>query len=453
MRTKRAFVIIIGLALGLASTGNAQPGGDTNIIIQLDASGTVAASRSSIKISGTVTGPDDKPAPQVRVSLFPSFSQAEKQTDSEGRFTLTFDPRQSGPVGAAAPIVVARDLMRNLAATVDLEEGATNANVRLEPALTLASRITDLDGKVLTNAQVQLWFHTERMASNLGSPVRADAEGRFEIKALPPGRQYTVNVSAKSFGQERRNVPASDTATNRLELEPFQLVRADQRIAGVVLDEDDKPVARASIYSYGDKQPNLNALTDAKGQFSMDKVCAGPIQLSANSRNGGYANVMAEGGDTNIVIQITSRRVVSRAEPPIARLKGKPLPDLAPLGVTTAEAPADQPLLAVLVDAEQRPSRRALRLLGEQAAAIKEKGVVVIVVHTGTMADGEFKTWKQETALPFPVVSLKGDAEKARAAWGAGALPWLILTDKAHRVTAEGFALEELDAKLKSLAK
>jgi hypothetical protein len=32
-------------------------------------------------------------------------------------------------------------------------------------------------------------------------------------------------------------------------------------------------------------------------------------------------------------------------------------------------------------------------------------------------------------------------------------LPWLILTDKAHRVTAEGFPLEELDAKLAAVAK
>ena len=45
------------------------------------------------------------------------------------------------------------------------------------------------------------------------------------------------------------------------------------------------------------------------------------------------------------------------------------------------------------------------------------------------------------------------DAEKARASWGATALPWLILTDKAHKVTAEGFDVDELDAKLKSLAK
>jgi hypothetical protein len=139
--------------------------------------------------------------------------------------------------------------------------------------------------------------------------------------------------------------------------------------------------------------------------------------------------------------------------PRAASLKGRPLPDLAPLGLAPADAPADQAVLAVLIDAEQRPSRRALRLLGEQAVALKEKGLAVIVVHTGTMADDAFKTWKQEAALPFSVGCLKGDADKARASWGAGALPWFILTDKAHRVTAEGFDLDELDAKAKDVGK
>jgi uncharacterized GH25 family protein len=428
-------------------------GGETNITVHLGVRETYAATRAPSKVTGTVADPEGKPATKVLVGLFPSFSPTEKQTDSEGRFTLPFNPGQFGPMGATQPIVVARDLSRNLAAALDLEEGATNARVRLEPALTLTSRITDPNGKPLTNGQVQALFHTERMLSTLGVPVRVDAEGRFEIKGLPPGRQYTVKASAKGFGQEQRNVPASDTATNRVELEPFELAPANQRIAGVVLDEDDKPVVRASIYSYGPKQPNVNAQTDAKGQFSMEKVCAGTIQLSANSQRGGYANVTTEGGDTNIVIRISAARVMRRVEAPTSRLKGKPLPDLAPLGLTPEQAPADHVLLAVLIDAEQRPSRRALRLLGEQAAAIKEKGVAVIVVHAGTMTEDNFKAWKQEAALAFPVGCLKGDAEKARATWGASALPWLILTDKAHRVTAEGFTLEELDTKLKDVAK
>src|ERR1019366_78269 len=104
------------------------------------------------------------------------------------------------------------------------------------------------------------------------------------------------------------------------------------------------PVARASVYSYGNGQPNINAQTDAKGQFTLDKVCAGPIQLSANNRGGGYGNVTAEGGDTNVLIKISTSRVMRMASPRTASLKGKPLPDLAPLGFTLADAPADQVL-------------------------------------------------------------------------------------------------------------
>ena len=419
-------------------------GGETNITIHLGNRGAVMASRSSVTIRGTVADPEGKPAAKVSVSLFPSFSQGEKQTDAEGRFTLSFDRNQFGPMGATQPIVVARDVSRNLAAAVDLEEDATNASVRLEPALTIVGLVNGPNGRGIDNAQAQAIFHSERMGSYLGAPVHADAVGRFEIKGLPAGRQYSINASAKGFGQDQRNVPAAEAQTNRIELE---------QIAGVVVDDDDKPVANASIHCMGGKQPSLNVQSDAKGRFAMEKVCAGTIRLFANSPRGGYANTSAEGGDTNVVIRISTARMMSRREPSAARLKGKQLPDLAPLGLTAEQAPAEKPLLAVLIDAEQRPSRRALRFLGEQAPAIKEKGVAVVVLHTGTMTDEDFATWKKEAALAFPIGSFKGGAEKARSAWGASALPWLILTDKAHVVAAEGFPLEELDAKLKDVAK
>ena len=255
-------------------------GGDTNITVQLGVRESYSPSQGSTRITGKVTDLDGKPAPRVRVSLFPSFSPSEKQTDSEGRFTLTFSPNQFGPMGATQPIVVARDPARNLATALELEEGATNASLRLEPALALFGRVTDPSGKPITNAEAQALFHTERMSSHLGAPVRADAEGRFEIKGLPPGRQYSITASAKGFGQEQRNLEATDAATNRLDLKPFQLMPADRRIAGVVVDSDDKPVANAYINGYGEGQPSVNGQTDAKGRFSFHHVCAGPIQAA-----------------------------------------------------------------------------------------------------------------------------------------------------------------------------
>lgn len=289
------------------------------------------------------------------------------------------------------------------------------------------------------------------MGSWVGSPARSDAAGHFEINGLAPGWRYSVEVSAKGYGRQTQNAPAPEADIRRVELEPFQLLIADQRIAGIVLDADDKPVAHASIYLYGDKQPNGNTQTDSKGHFSFNNVCAGQIHLSPNNQGGGYGNATAEGGDTNITIHLGASPSARPQRTHVASLKGKPLPDLAPLGVAPADAPAGQPLLVVLIDAEQRPSRRALRLLAEQAPALKQKGLAVVVLQAGEMTGDALAAWKTETALPFPLASCPTAPEKTRAAWGAAALPWLVLADKAHRVTDEGFAPEDLEAKLKAL--
>ena len=58
--------------------------------------------------------------------------------------------------------------------------------------------------------------------------------------------------------------------------------------------------------------------------------------------------------------------------------------------------------------------------------------------------------WMEKNKPPFPVGCLTGDVEKARSAWGAVALPHLILTDKKHIVIAEGFTIGELHAKIEA---
>ena len=60
----------------------------------------------------------------------------------------------------------------------------------------------------------------------------------------------------------------------------------------------------------------MNGKTDAKGRFSFNQVCAGPIQLNANTPNGGYGSVCAEGGDTNITVHLGVRESYPRQEPP-----------------------------------------------------------------------------------------------------------------------------------------
>ena len=430
-------------------------GGDTNIVIHLgsqEANFGNGRGRPRQRVHGVVLDASGNPAAKIAVSIFPDFSNAQKKTDAEGKFVVTFDPNQFGGGNDTARVIIARDAEHNLAAALDVEEDATNATLKLAPGFTLAGHATGLNGQRLTNAQAQLSFRTPRMSSSLGQGVRVGPDGKFEIQGLPGGRGFNVSVTAPGYGQDSHNAETGEGENRRVELDPFQLLVADQRIAGVVLDNDDKPARRVYVYFYGDKQVGQSRETDAQGQFAFDKVCAGTLQVNASSMNGGgFANVHAEAGDTNIVIHLSNNAGRRANAPRASVLRGKPLPDLATAGLGAEDAPADRPVLVLLIDAEERPSRRVLRSLGEAAPALKQKGLAVVVLQSGDMAADAFNTWKQEAATPFPVGQLKQEPEKARAAWGAGALPWFILTDKAHKVVAEGFALEDLEAKISQI--
>lgn len=425
--------------------------GDTNVVIRMGtARRTIQpAAPERVRMTGKVTDPDGQAAPGVLVRLIP-FSDSESQTDQGGAFRISYQPNFMGGSREYQRMVIARDLVRNLAAALEVDSDSTNAEPRLAPALALTGRVTDMGGQPIPNTKIITYLYAGSMGSQVCRPVQAGPDGSFEIKALPTDRRYSLNVSAPGYGQDSRGFTPGETEIC-MDLEPFQLILADQCIAGRVVDEKDKPVPGANLHSYGNKQPSLNGQTDSKGRFRFEKVCPGPIRLSVSSQSGAHAQVTAEGGDTNILVQLSSS---SRGQLAVSRaisLKGKPLPDLAPFGVTIADAPKGRPILVLLMDVEQRPSRRALKLAADQAALLRAKGVTAVVIQAGAITEEAFSEWKGETDLAFPIGRMKEASPKTRAAWGASALPWLILTDKDHLVVAEGFAPEELEAKLKTI--
>ena len=52
-------------------------------------------------------------------------------------------------------------------------------------------------------------------------------------------------------------------------------------------------------------------------------------------------------------------------------------------------------------------------------------------------------------AYDIPVGTIKADIERTLLTWGVRGQPWLILTDRNHTVTAEGFGINELDEKIR----
>jgi len=131
---------------------------------------------------------------------------------------------------------------------------------------------------------------------------------------------------------------------------------------------------------------------------------------------------------------------------------GKSLPafDGIKLKLSTEQI-RDKTILLCFFDMNQRPSRNCLLQLSTRAKELMAKDVVVVAVQASKVDDSVLKDWVEKNNIPFPVGMIQGDEEKTRFTWGVRSLPWLILTDKKHAVTAEGFAINELDEKIKNL--
>jgi Carboxypeptidase regulatory-like domain len=312
--------------------GSAQAmGGDTNVVIRFNANDRnyYAPQQASQTLTGTVYDSAGKPAVGVRVIVTPTWGADDiAKTDANGEYSVNWQP-EPGMRGAKY-FAIARDVEHNLVA---LEQITTNKNsliLRLAPGFTVSGTVQDTKGTPLIRANINL----NMMAGNMGGmveyePIKLNADGAFNIPALPMGQQYYVYASVNGYGSAQKNIRKTQSQTNSLQLAPFKLKAADRLLAGQVLGADKKPLAGVQVNFNGNGQPNGNMTTDATGHFKF-KVCDGPISIyawapSGSGRNSS-GNAQARGGDTNVVVQIGAQQQ-QRLRPAVQReipLKPRP---------------------------------------------------------------------------------------------------------------------------------
>jgi len=229
-----------------------------------------------------------------------------------------------------------------------------------------------------------------------------------------------------------------------------------------VVDDEDKPVAGARISCYGDNQPSRRTQTDTDGKFTLDKICAGRMRISANksgeTRTSGstrlYGSIETEGGATDIKIVISQRSSSARYQPKRPpSLIGRPLPELKDVKVEIPSSDADGKMILVCFwDMEQRPSRYCIMQLAKQAEQLKQQGIIVVAVQSSKIDENKLNDWVKKYNIPFAVGMVEGDEEKTRFTWGVRSLPCLILSDRKHIVRAEGFGINALNEKIGGIA-
>ena len=145
-----------------------------------------------------------------------------------------------------------------------------------------------------------------------------------------------------------------------------------------------------------------------------------------------------------------------RANPQRARpsLQGQELPDLRAVGIPDTVSLGEGPVLVCLFDSSQRPSRHALAVLATlavQPESIRRRRLTIIAVHAPGITPEALREWKSAQPVPFPVGLVADKTIATKWAAQVDALPWLILADAQHEVRAEGFSVDELEARMDAL--
>jgi len=408
------------------------------------------------KVTGVVRDEKGKPLEGVKVKVCPT-GRRDSASQADGTFETDYDP---GSWSSESPgfILVCRYKEGNLAAAVPIDEDIRKLEVTLKPAITLTGKVADPDGKAITNARVNTMIRGERWGSTIGSrePTMTDKEGKFEIRAIPADNKYSFNTSAEGYGENRREeINTEDAVNNHLDVGTITLPVANLSVSGMVVDDDDKPVAGAQVSCYGDNQPNRRAQTDTEGKFTLEKVCAGKIRISANKSGTPrlYGNIETEGGATDVSILISQRSSSPRYQPKRPRsLVGRPLPELKDLKVNLSPANVSNKMILVCFwDMQQRPSRNCIMRLNREAQQLKSQGVTVVAVQASAIDENTLNQWVKRYNIKLDVGMIQGDEEKTKFAWGVRSLPWLILTDKQHIVQMQGFSINELNERIATL--
>jgi hypothetical protein len=280
----------------------------------------------------------NQPFPEVRKKEISN----RAQTNNQGRADLLPHGVATSNAFVEVTYVDERQAFDGIAKVQEAKDGVLH--IVLKKTAILQGRVL-LDGRPVVGADVSIG-QTERDAKRPGAmsvsnhrSALTDADGWYRA-AVPADKEYSVSV---------RSIPGqSDTfgfgysprfgADGVLQVRDFQFKRGTEEIAGIVIDDAGKPVARASVYVHrtADSAPNLwlghrsesLSETDARGRFHLKKIPPGSYQLHVVGRRGtgertSSTLVDAKTGDMNLEITIENRQ-----PPELPRLQPKKITDI-----------------------------------------------------------------------------------------------------------------------------
>lgn len=441
----------------------------------------------NLSVSGRVVDIDGRPVGYAMLNVYGDGQpdRVRTQADAEGRFTLdgvcaglvnveatgTQDGKEVASfalteAGSKDVTIVVRAGRRS--SFIQRVSGRSCEQILATAAKAIAGRVVDETGNPVAGVPVRVRCHktlregrptwTYSDFRELGATT--DAQGRFAIEITEDGEYnllfsldkaaaivvYDVPVGKKDLVV---TLPAGGTIAGRLlRISSGRKIPIPQ--AEVTLEQ----TSRMSFSHLGFDR-DQTTVTDAEGRFRFEHLSTltrenheRPLFIPRSWRisfGETSETILFDKGDFIEGFELVIRPDPAKATP----LAGSRLPDFSGIKIDlTAGQIKDRRALVCFFDWEQRPSRSCVMQLAQQAESLAAKGVAIAAVSVSTGDDAALQAWAKQNQIPFPVGAIDGDRDEVLAAWSVKSLPWLILSDSSHTVTAEGFNPAELAQRL-----
>ena len=164
-------------------------------------------------------------------------------------------PMRGLPPGTYSMVATHQDYLPSEPQKVAVEDGQTQrVTVTLAPGAALRGEVVDKRGLPVAGASVSV-------LPRGGEPVTTDTQGRFEVRALKPGRSYNVEARHPGYDQGARVQGSAGGGPVRVVMEARGLFR------GRVVAQDGEPVRRFRLDEHD--------VTSPDGRFELALPTAG----------------------------------------------------------------------------------------------------------------------------------------------------------------------------------